>query len=116
MSDDDPAKRAMDVPMNAAAVKRLLQGNTLIAIDPDSRELVATVTYERDGTCAASFPDGDSDTGAYGFVENRYWTQYRRFRSGLRNEFYLVSLGPDRAQAYYADGRRAFVQIIQSSS
>lgn len=100
--------------MTAPEVRRFIEGRTLLAVDPETDALVATVDYNPDRTCAARFPDGDQDTGQYGFVENRYWTRYSRFRQGTRNEFFLVQLGADRAQAYYADGRPAFLQIYRA--
>jgi hypothetical protein len=96
--------------MKAEEVRRFIEGKTIQAFDPDSKDLVATVDYRRDGTCAARFPTGESDTGRFGFIGDRYWTQYTRFRGGGRNEFYLVEVDTGRAQAFYADGRRAFLQ------
>jgi hypothetical protein len=100
--------------MTAPEVRRFIEGRTLLAIDPATDELIATVDYNSDRTCVARFPDGEKDTGQYGFVENRYWTRYSRFRQGMRNEFFLVPSGADRAQAYYADGRPAFLQIYRA--
>jgi len=97
--------------MNAADVRRFIEARTVLALDPTSNDVVATVQYRADGTCTARFPDGDTDTGQCGFVEDRYWTRYTRFRDGARNEFFLVSHGVGRAQAYYADGRQAFLQV-----
>lgn len=96
--------------MNADEVRRFIEGRRVLALDPDDDTLVATVEYHADGTCAARFPSGEADTGQFGFVEDRYWTQYTRFREGARNEFYLVPIAEGRAQAYFADGRVAFVQ------
>lgn len=97
--------------MSAADVRRFIEGRTVLALDPLTRDLVATVRYDADGTCAAGFPNGDGDTGQCGFVDDRYWTRYTRFRNGKRNEFFLVSTGAGQAQAYYADGRQAFLQV-----
>jgi len=97
--------------MSAAAVRLFIEGRTVLALDPQTNGVVATVHYGEDGGCSARFPDGDADTGQCGFIENRYWTRYSRFREGKRNEFFLVSQGSGRAQAYYADGRRAFLQV-----
>jgi len=97
--------------MSPAQIRRFIEGRTVLALDPASNVVVATVHYGADGTCEARFPSGDADTGQCGFVENRYWTRYTRFRDGARNEFFLVSKGAGRAQAYYADGRQAFLQV-----
>ena len=96
--------------MNDIDVRNFLQGQKLAAYDPDTLERVAIITYSVDGSCLAEFSDGTKSAGQYGFVEDRYWTQYDSFRNGEQHEFRLQPLRPQVVQAYFADGRRAFVQ------
>lgn len=98
--------------MTADQVRSFIGGNVLQALDPVTGEVVATVTYDRDGTCRFTFANGDTDEGHYGFVDHYYWTRYRRFRDGTENRFALEPLGAGRAQAWHDDGRRAFIQAV----
>lgn len=91
-------------------VEAFLVGQTLHAFDPDSHNKVASVTYQDDGTCVAIMKDGTEDRGHYGVDEGIYWTRYNQFRGGETHHFYLVRVGPQVAQAYHSDGRRAFLQ------
>lgn len=96
--------------LSAAELRRFLEGRRLYAFDPVSRAQVAQVTYAPGGICHARFTDGTKDSGAYGFKEATYWTQYTRFRAGQRSEFYLTWHGDQIAQAWHSDGRMAFLQ------
>ncbi|MEM1044541.1 MAG: hypothetical protein AAGL24_00265 [Pseudomonadota bacterium] len=97
--------------MDATAVRQFIEARTIPALDPDTGETVAWVTYRADRSCHVRFTDGSEDVGRYGFEDHFYWTQYGSFRGGARNRFYLVDLGEGRAQAYHEDGRRAYIQI-----
>ena len=97
--------------MDATAVRHCIEGKTIPALDPDTEETVACITYRADRSCHVRFADGTEDVGRYGFEDHYYWTQYNAFRGGTRNRFYLVDLGEGRAQAYHEDGRRAYIQI-----
>ncbi len=101
----------MEDRLTAEQVRRFIEGQRVRSLDPDTGELAATITYRGDGTCVAEFADGSTDEGRYGFAGDGYWTRYATFRDGTENRFYLVRLGPDRAQAHFDDGRRAFLQI-----
>lgn len=102
----------MESRLTPQQVRAFISGQTVQALDPESGELAATVTYGDGGMCVARFADGRTDTGHYGFADDCYWTRYATFRDGTENRFYLVRLRPDRAQAYHDDGRRAYLQVI----
>ncbi len=106
-SDSEPSRL-----MTAEQVRSFIGGRILQAVDPDSGEVVATVTYGPDGACTVAFANGDTDEGSYGFVDHFYWTRYRRFRDGTENRFALEPLGTGKAQAWHDDGRRAFIQAV----
>lgn len=97
--------------MSAADVRRFIEGKTTLVFDPQTGEEVACVTYGPDGICRTRFSNGQEDSGEYGFVDDCYWTRYKQFRGGGRNVFYLVSRGTGQAQAYFSDGRKAFLQV-----
>lgn len=101
--------------MNGTEVRAFLYGKTLFIYEPETLKSVAKVTYGSDGRCTALFADGSSDAGQFGFSGDTYWTKYDRFRSGETNHFYLVPVEPEVAQAFHADGRRAFLQSPLSS-
>lgn len=105
----------MDDRLTAEEVHQFIAGRTVQSLDPETGELAATIAYREDGVCVARFADGSTDDGQYGFVGDCYWTRYATFRNGTENRFYLIRLGPDRAQAYFDDGRRAFLQISPSA-
>lgn len=96
--------------MNANAVKSFLEGRSVYALDPQTRAVAACIDYGLDGRCLARFVNGDTDAGVYGFEGDCYWTRYDTFRDGKRHVFRLESRGPGVAQAYFADGRIAFLQ------
>ena len=97
-------------------VSAFLSGRTLLVIDPETRATLGKVTYNGDGTCHAVMDGGQESPGNWGLTENGYWTQYTHFREGKRHAFTLVRVGGDMAQAYFADGRRAFLQAPDRSS
>lgn len=96
--------------MQADEVRRFLEGQKIYVFEPETHTLVAVVNYEPGGHCGFQFAAGDTDAGVYGFEGDAYWTRYEKFRNGERHVFHLESLGPGIAQAYFADGRKAFLQ------
>jgi len=96
--------------MDKADVRTFLFGKTLFVYEPETLKNVAKVTYYPNGCCMALFTDGTEDTGQYGLSGETYWTQYERFRENQRHHFYLTLIEPEVAQAFYIDGRRAFLQ------
>jgi hypothetical protein len=103
--------------------KRLLTGEQIEAFlgadiihvfDPDTKAPVATVRYSPDGVVKMTLGDM-TDTGGWGIVGDRYWTQYAIFRDSQRHEFYLEVIDAETMQAHFADGRRAFLQSRLSS-
>lgn len=96
--------------MSPEEVRAFLQGRLVHAFDPATRERVAAVFYGPDGTCRLTFANGEVDAGDYGFDGDLYWTRYRRFREGATHRFRLEAVGPGLAQAWFADGTRAFLQ------
>lgn len=100
--------------MTEQEVYEFILGNSVDALDPDSLQTAANINYHADGSIKATFADGSTDTGQYGFTEHYYWTRYTKFRDGTLNEFYLVRSGVNEAQAYYKEGSRAFLQRIVS--
>lgn len=98
------------IRMDAAELQAFISGRTLFAYEPDTLARVAEVIYQPDGICLASFANGTKDNGIYGFSDAAYWTRYAKFRNGETNQFYLILVGPQIAQAYHADGRLAFLQ------
>ena len=96
--------------MTADEVRDFLEGHSVYALDPTTREVVACIDYGTDGTCLCRFVNGDSDKGVFGFEGDTYWTRYETFREGKRHVFRLERRGPRTAQAYFADGTIAFLQ------
>lgn len=92
------------------AVRTFIFGRALYAFDPETGARAAKIDYRADGTCHVTMADGSLDNGVYGFQEACYWTQYRQFRDGVRHHFYLMQIDEHTAQAYFADGTRAFLQ------
>lgn len=110
-----PICAKMMADLTKAELQSFMVGQQLYAFDPMSLERVGHITYQTDGRCVVVFEDGTADQGDYGLLEASYWTQYAKFRDGKRNEFYLLPLDLDVAQAFFADGRRAFVQTPRAS-
>ncbi|WP_417410939.1 hypothetical protein [Hoeflea sp.] len=100
--------------MDADDVRHFLEGRTIYCFQPETRSLVAVIDYGPDGRCAARFSSGEADTGVYGFDGASYWTRYKTFRDGQTHAFHLRELGPGIAQAYFADGTKAFIQSQSS--
>lgn len=96
--------------MNAEKIRAFLEGHSVYALDPVTREVTACIDYGTDGRCLARFTDGRKDAGVYGFEGDTYWTRYDTFRNGERHVFRLDEKSPDTAQAYFADGTIAFLQ------
>ncbi len=96
--------------MKADEVRQFLEGRKIYIFEPETRALVAVATYELGGRVSFEFSAGDADVGVYGFDGDGYWTRYEKFRDGERHVFHLEALGPGIAQAYFADGRKAFLQ------
>ena len=103
--------------MTADEVQSFIRGATVRAIDPETEQMVATVSYLPDGTCQMARRGATAvEPGLYGFSDGLYWTRYAEFRDGTTNSFYLVEVGPGLAQAYFADGRRAFLLERQNGA
>ncbi len=100
----------MEPRLSKEEVRQFLFNQTLHAFDPETLSMAATVEYREDWTCVASFSDGASDQGKYGFEDDYYWTQYTKFRNGEQFWFSLHRIDNLTAQAYYKDGTRAFIQ------
>ncbi|APE45650.1 hypothetical protein BOO69_18990 (plasmid) [Sulfitobacter alexandrii] len=96
--------------MNSEEIQTFLKGRSVYGLDPDTHEVVACIDYGTDGTCLCRFANGDTDKGVYGFEGDTYWTRYETFREGKRHAFRLERKGPGVAQAYFTDGRIAFLQ------
>lgn len=96
--------------LKADEIGEFLVGRPTYAFDPASLKRVATVIYDPNGTCRFWLEDGSKDAGLWGLVGDTYWTRYDAFRNGSKNVFYLKWVGPDVAQAYYEDGKPAFLQ------
>ena len=96
--------------LSPRAVHDFISGQTLHAFDPETGARAASVTYRADGRVEAQFADGASDIGTWGLSGAQYWTRYTTFRDGEIHHFSLERIDADTAQAYHADGRRAFVQ------
>jgi hypothetical protein len=98
--------------MSPAEVHDFIFGKTVQAINPDTMEVVAMITYNTDHTCRIEHLATKAvEAGVYGFTDAVYWTRYDAFRGGTTNNFALDSLAAGRAQAYYDDGRRAFLLV-----
>lgn len=96
--------------MDSTEIRDFLEGHDVYALNPDTRETAACITYGRDGRCVAQFTDGQTDTGVWGIGEASYWTRYETFRDGKPHLFRLEARGPGVAQAYFADGTMALLQ------
>ena len=99
-----------DVRMSSEEAGAFLTDRTLQAIDPDTGQVVGQVTYSSNGTCLAEMVSGENSPGVWGLTDAGYWTQYETFRDGKRHAFTLVRVNDEAAQAYFDDGRRAFLQ------
>ncbi|MCR9176976.1 MAG: hypothetical protein NXI19_13350 [Alphaproteobacteria bacterium] len=98
--------------MSPDEVREFILGKTVQAIDPETMNVVALISYDPGDTCRIEHLDTKVvDAGVYGFTDAVYWTTYETFRDGTTNSFALEYLGPGRAQAYYDDGRRAFLLV-----
>ena len=98
--------------MSPAEVRDFIFKRTVQAIDPETMKVVALITYNTDFTCRIEHLDTKAtDAGVYGFTDAVYWTTYETFRDGTTNNFALKEQGAGRAQAYYDDGRRAFLLV-----
>ena len=91
-------------------ISKFLTADKIYVFDPETLELVARVSYRPDGRVEMETTDGRTDRGTWGFNEDLYWTQYERFRDGVRHAFWLEVVGADIVQAYFSDGQRAFLQ------
>ena len=52
--------------MKADEVKQFLEGHSVFALDPETRQVAACIDYEVGGTCIARFVNGETDKGVYG--------------------------------------------------
>lgn len=91
-------------------VERFLIGRKINAFDPSTRSWVASVKYDAGGFCTTKFKAGGGDEGRWGISGDTYWTQYRMFRDGSKNIFFLKWVAADLAQAYFENGSPAFLQ------
>jgi hypothetical protein len=96
--------------LTSTDVLKFLSDRTIYVFNPETRLLVATVEYQADGACCASFVEGKSDKGTWGMEDDSYWTRYLEFRNGEKNSFYLQWVSDDVVQAYHTDGSRAYLQ------
>ncbi len=103
---------ALDRPMAQCELRKFLFGNRVEAVDPESLERFTIVSYLKNGTCQFILPSGEAETGIYGFEDGYYWTRYSKFRGGKINRFSLIPGKNGSAQAYFADGRRAYLQRV----
>lgn len=96
--------------MSSQEAGAFLTDRTLQAVDPDTGHVVGQVTYHSNGTCLAEMVSGEDSPGVWGLTDTGYWTRYETFRDGKRHAFTLVRVSDEAAQAYFADGRPAFLQ------
>ena len=97
-----------------ASLFEFLTAHRISVFDPDTHAPVAQVTYRSDGTVAMRHADGREDCGQWGVDAGTYWTRYQNFRDGTLNRFYLEPIDEKTAQAFFSDGRRAFIQTHRS--
>lgn len=96
--------------LNGPDLVAFLTAQTVHVFDPDTRAYVAEAVYHPDGKVEIRHADGRTDRGAWGADGHLYWTRYEAFRDGTRNSFFLEPLDAATAQAFFSDGRRAFLQ------
>ena len=96
--------------MTAEELRAFIEGATLNAFDARTGERAAVIRYDPDGRAHATFVDGTEEEGLWGIEAATYWTRYERFRGGGTNAFRLQEIAPGIAQAWFVDGRRAFIQ------
>lgn len=97
------------VMLSVDDLKSYLEGNTYAGSNPETGELVGTVTYGADGTATLVMADGTAQAGTYRLDGNAYCTRYDAFRDSSENCFTLEPLGDGRTQAYFTDGRPALL-------
>ena len=100
--------------LSGAQVSDFLTAGPIFVFEPDTLEPVAQVSYRQDGSVLMKTVDCQSDVGAWGISANTYWTQYEKFRDGERYHFGLEYICDDTMQAYFSDGRRAYLQSHRS--
>lgn len=96
-------------------VREFVFNRTLECFHPGSDTCAATITYLTDGTCRAVMEDAGTDEGRYGFDRDMYWTQYAWFRDGGLFRFYLERIDHNTCQAFFEDGKTAFLQRTKTS-
>ena len=101
--------------LSGRQISEFLAASRINVFDPETLELVAQVSYRRDGCVEMETTDGGTDRGVWGIDGDLYWTQYECFRGGLRHEFSLEVVSGDIMQAYFGDGQRAFLQTHKPS-
>ena len=92
-----------------------LTSQRIFVFDPETFEPVAQVTYGSDGSVEMRHFDGREEKGIWGIDGSTYWTRYEKFRDGRVNQFYLQPVDDETAQAFFSDGRRAYLQSYRRS-
>ena len=93
--------------MSAEDLRSFVTGNTVTGANPDTGDVVGTVSYAQDGSSVLTLNGGEPQSGSYRFEDDAYCTRYATFRDNSENCFRLVDLGDGTVQAYYTDGRIA---------
>lgn len=114
MGNDVPPKGNGNM-LDELNLTRFLTAQVIHVFDPDTFAPVAEVSYGRDGEVTMRHADGREDRGKWGIEKATYWTQYENFRDGGLNRFYVERVDPFTVQAFFLDGRRAFVQSHKPS-
>ncbi len=97
--------------VNADTLTTYVTGKAYQGINPESKDVVASVVYHADGTSTLWMnAEGAADEpGSYRIEANTYCTRYTNFRENSENCFTLEDIGDGRMQAYYTDGRVALI-------
>lgn len=102
------AASAQDM-MSADELAAWVTGKTVTGTNPETGELVGTVSYAEDGSSVLTLASGQEEAGSWRLDGDAYCTRYAAFRDNSENCFRLEPLADGRTQAWYTDGRKALI-------
>jgi len=95
--------------MSPEALEAYVTGKSYTGVNPETGELVGTVSYAEDGSSVLTLAGGREESGSWRLDGDTYCTRYAAFRDNSENCFRLEPIDGGRTQAWYADGRRALI-------
>jgi hypothetical protein len=95
--------------MSAEELAAYVTGRTVTGTNPETGDLVGTVSYAEDGSSVLTMANGREESGSWRLDGDAYCTRYAAFRDNSENCFRLEPLADGRTQAWYTDGRKALI-------